>query len=162
MQSLLGFAFLSFANGLLTIAPPRPACRADEEFRRCGTACEPTCARPNPLNCTKQCIVDVCQCKRGFVRAPGGDCREQYACPRGEKMKTLISFLSLAMSILQDVIWKGVELTSTCSMFFGAILRKGLFWNVSLPCTHSNFAKVDFYFCFYRQVLHDSVTRGNT
>ncbi|KHJ79235.1 trypsin Inhibitor like cysteine rich domain protein [Oesophagostomum dentatum] len=49
-------------------------CPPNEEFRECGTACEPTCRNPNPKICTLQCILDVCQCKSGFYRNDNGDC----------------------------------------------------------------------------------------
>ena len=35
------------------------------EEKRCGSACPPTCANPNPI-CTLQC-VPRCQCPRGKV-----------------------------------------------------------------------------------------------
>ncbi|CCD64159.1 TIL domain-containing protein [Caenorhabditis elegans] len=47
-------------------------CPSNEEFRSCGTACEPTCQNPNPQVCTLQCILNVCQCSQGFVRGPNG------------------------------------------------------------------------------------------
>lgn len=58
-----------------------PVCDDNEDFKSCGTACEPTCATPNPRFCTEQCIVNVCQCSAGFVRAPNGKCVRQSSCP---------------------------------------------------------------------------------
>uniref|UniRef100_A0A1I7TYX0 TIL domain-containing protein n=1 Tax=Caenorhabditis tropicalis TaxID=1561998 RepID=A0A1I7TYX0_9PELO len=55
------------------------ACPPNEVFRSCGTACEPTCQNPKPSICTLQCIVDVCQCKQGFVRGDNG-CVEPWQC----------------------------------------------------------------------------------
>uniref|UniRef100_A0A1I7TYW5 TIL domain-containing protein n=1 Tax=Caenorhabditis tropicalis TaxID=1561998 RepID=A0A1I7TYW5_9PELO len=52
-------------------------CRANESFRSCGSACEPTCQNPNPRMCTMQCIPNVCQCNQGFVRGPSGCIRQQ-------------------------------------------------------------------------------------
>ncbi|KHJ77254.1 trypsin Inhibitor like cysteine rich domain protein [Oesophagostomum dentatum] len=43
-------------------------CSENEEFKKCGTACEPSCENPKPLVCTKNCIPNVCQCKPGFFR----------------------------------------------------------------------------------------------
>ncbi|KAK6757558.1 hypothetical protein RB195_015396 [Necator americanus] len=50
----------------------RPTCNANEEFKDCGTACEPTCWNPKPENCSKMCVVG-CQCKEGYFRN-GDDC----------------------------------------------------------------------------------------
>ncbi|PIO60609.1 trypsin Inhibitor like cysteine rich domain protein [Teladorsagia circumcincta] len=47
-------------------------CGPNEEFMSCGTACEPKCNEPVQDFCTLQCIVNVCQCKRGFKRGPNG------------------------------------------------------------------------------------------
>ncbi|CAO4378898.1 unnamed protein product [Caenorhabditis nigoni] len=52
-------------------------CGANESFRTCGSACEPTCQNPNPQACTLQCISNVCQCNQGFVRGPSGCIRRQ-------------------------------------------------------------------------------------
>uniref|UniRef100_A0A7I5ED39 Trypsin Inhibitor like cysteine rich domain protein n=1 Tax=Haemonchus contortus TaxID=6289 RepID=A0A7I5ED39_HAECO len=49
------------------IAPNNTTCPANEEFNECGSACEPTCRKPNPGVCTAQCI-GKCQCKKGFIR----------------------------------------------------------------------------------------------
>ncbi|WKY12965.1 hypothetical protein Q1695_004075 [Nippostrongylus brasiliensis] len=49
-------------------------CPENEEFLQCGTACEPSCRNPNPIVCTLQCIVNVCQCRKGFFRDSNGKC----------------------------------------------------------------------------------------
>ncbi|VDL74681.1 unnamed protein product [Nippostrongylus brasiliensis] len=55
----------------------------NEEKKSCGTACEPTCSEPNPV-CTRQCVVDVCQCKQAFIRdKKGGACISVDDCPKG-------------------------------------------------------------------------------
>ncbi|VDL82547.1 unnamed protein product, partial [Nippostrongylus brasiliensis] len=57
-------------------------CGANEEKKSCGTACEPTCAEPNP-GCTKQCVVNACQCKQAYIRdKKGGACISVDDCPR--------------------------------------------------------------------------------
>lgn len=56
-------------------------CPENETFFRCGTACEPTCEKPGPRPCTRQCIVNVCQCSSGFVRN-GYRCTELKECPK--------------------------------------------------------------------------------
>lgn len=56
-------------------------CPENETFFGCGTACEATCEKPNPTVCTKQCIVNVCQCSKGFVRH-GLRCIDKKDCPK--------------------------------------------------------------------------------
>ncbi|EYB92112.1 hypothetical protein Y032_0198g1640 [Ancylostoma ceylanicum] len=56
-------------------------CGLNEERKQCGTACEPTCANPNP-GCTKQCIIDVCQCKQGYIRDANKKCIPVEQCPK--------------------------------------------------------------------------------
>ncbi|VDO63367.1 unnamed protein product [Heligmosomoides polygyrus] len=63
------------------LAPFIHTCGVNEEKKRCGTACEPTCA--NPIQkCTKQCIPDVCQCKDGFIRNANNICIPLQDCAR--------------------------------------------------------------------------------
>jgi len=63
--------------------PAGKPCPKNEEFKQCGTACEPSCKVPNPQICTEQCILNVCQCKPGFVRnGPGGRCILDNQCPK--------------------------------------------------------------------------------
>ncbi|KAL6737764.1 hypothetical protein Aduo_011380 [Ancylostoma duodenale] len=62
-----------------TTANPPAACGANQRRYVCGTACEPTCATPNPT-CTQQCISNVCQCSEGYIRYTGL-CIPKYACP---------------------------------------------------------------------------------
>ncbi|XP_015109674.1 inducible metalloproteinase inhibitor protein [Diachasma alloeum] len=47
----------------------------------CGSACPLTCARPNPGICTLQCIVNTCECERGYVRNAEGQCVRPNQCP---------------------------------------------------------------------------------
>ncbi|KAL6737842.1 hypothetical protein Aduo_011453 [Ancylostoma duodenale] len=57
------------------------SCGLNEERKQCGTACEPTCANPNPV-CTKQCIINVCQCKQGYIRDASNKCIPVEQCPK--------------------------------------------------------------------------------
>ncbi|CAI2353170.1 unnamed protein product [Caenorhabditis sp. 36 PRJEB53466] len=58
-------------------------CPQNEQLRECGTACEPTCENPKPQFCTKQCLVNVCQCTAPFVRF-GLGCIKKEDCPKSE------------------------------------------------------------------------------
>ncbi|XP_026479351.1 von Willebrand factor-like [Ctenocephalides felis] len=49
-------------------------CPVNEEFLKCGSSCEPSCENPHPKICTAECILDVCQCKEGYVRRSDGRC----------------------------------------------------------------------------------------
>ncbi|KAL6744320.1 hypothetical protein Aduo_017268 [Ancylostoma duodenale] len=64
--------------------PEEKPCGTNEERKKCGTACEPTCADPNP-RCTKQCINNVCQCRFGFIRNSKKECIPTNACPASER-----------------------------------------------------------------------------
>ncbi|WKY12967.1 hypothetical protein Q1695_004076 [Nippostrongylus brasiliensis] len=70
--------FFRDSNGKC-VATCRGSCGKNEERKKCGTACEPTCANPNP-RCTKQCINNVCQCKTGFVRDDSNNCIPLRSC----------------------------------------------------------------------------------
>ncbi|KAH7310711.1 hypothetical protein B0I35DRAFT_439569 [Stachybotrys elegans] len=54
-------------------AVPVQRCVPNAVWLECGTACPPTCAEPNPENCTTQCVVG-CQCVEGFVLNEVGLC----------------------------------------------------------------------------------------
>ncbi|KAH7731158.1 hypothetical protein AAVH_00055 [Aphelenchoides avenae] len=56
-------------------------CGPNEELKSCGTSCPPTCGDPSPM-CTRECVVDVCQCKSGFVVSENGICIRKSACPK--------------------------------------------------------------------------------
>ncbi|XP_078032930.1 chymotrypsin inhibitor-like [Augochlora pura] len=54
-------------------------CGENEQFNSCGTACEPSCSRPEPQMCTMQCVIG-CQCKEGFLRNSAGSCVSPQSC----------------------------------------------------------------------------------
>ncbi|XP_017761194.1 PREDICTED: chymotrypsin inhibitor-like [Eufriesea mexicana] len=54
-------------------------CGLNEEFRTCGSACEPSCAKPRLGVCTYQCKIG-CQCKTGFLRNGEGTCVAPADC----------------------------------------------------------------------------------
>uniref|UniRef100_A0A1I7UKC5 TIL domain-containing protein n=1 Tax=Caenorhabditis tropicalis TaxID=1561998 RepID=A0A1I7UKC5_9PELO len=61
--------------------PETTKCPKNETFYGCGSACEPTCKNPAPKGCTKQCLVNLCQCTRGFVRH-NTECIAKEDCPK--------------------------------------------------------------------------------
>uniref|UniRef100_A0A1I8A2H2 TIL domain-containing protein n=1 Tax=Steinernema glaseri TaxID=37863 RepID=A0A1I8A2H2_9BILA len=63
------------------------SCGRFEKFQSCGTACEPTCDNPEPKDCTQQCLLDVCQCRAGYVRNDKGKCVKKAHCPKKEAPK---------------------------------------------------------------------------
>ncbi|CAL7938495.1 unnamed protein product [Xylocopa violacea] len=48
-------------------------CGPNEEFKSCGSACEPSCAKPRTTVCTYQCKIG-CQCKDGYLRNNARSC----------------------------------------------------------------------------------------
>ncbi|KHJ77409.1 trypsin Inhibitor like cysteine rich domain protein [Oesophagostomum dentatum] len=57
-------------------------CGENEERKKCGTACERSCSNPSPV-CTKQCILNVCQCKPGYTRDDATNkCISYDSCPK--------------------------------------------------------------------------------
>ncbi|CAD6186815.1 unnamed protein product [Caenorhabditis auriculariae] len=61
-------------------------CGQNEDLKSCGSACEPTCNQTR-YSCTLLCIVNVCQCKSGFVRSHG-KCIPKAECPKIVKRET--------------------------------------------------------------------------
>ncbi|XP_065188681.1 zonadhesin-like isoform X3 [Sycon ciliatum] len=59
-----------------TTAPP--SCPANQEYRECGTLCEPTC-EGSACSCPEACRAG-CFCREGFVRHDG-DCVPLSQCP---------------------------------------------------------------------------------
>ncbi|KAG8226016.1 hypothetical protein J437_LFUL004137 [Ladona fulva] len=63
-------------------APPRElACRRDEVFQECGSACPRTCLSiRSPRACPNTCSVG-CFCREGMVRDYSGRCIQENECP---------------------------------------------------------------------------------
>uniref|UniRef100_A0A1I7T4K9 TIL domain-containing protein n=1 Tax=Caenorhabditis tropicalis TaxID=1561998 RepID=A0A1I7T4K9_9PELO len=57
-----------------------PKCSENEEFKECGTHCEPTCENPSPA-CIKMCKPNVCQCSEGYLRH-NNVCIPANSCPK--------------------------------------------------------------------------------
>ncbi|KHJ97968.1 trypsin Inhibitor like cysteine rich domain protein [Oesophagostomum dentatum] len=49
-------------------------CPENEEMKKCGPICEPTCVRMYPMTCLEECIMAGCSCKKGFYRNSEGNC----------------------------------------------------------------------------------------
>ncbi|XP_029047765.1 chymotrypsin inhibitor-like [Osmia bicornis bicornis] len=64
---------------LFSISSYAQQCGVNEEFKSCGSACEPSCAKPKVDICTMQCKIG-CQCKDGFVRSGDGQCVLEKDC----------------------------------------------------------------------------------
>ncbi|XP_043265662.1 chymotrypsin inhibitor-like [Colletes gigas] len=54
-------------------------CGVNEEFKSCGSQCEPSCAQPKIDFCTFNCKIG-CQCKDGFLRNDAGACVSPESC----------------------------------------------------------------------------------
>ena len=106
-----------------TTSPPVVAttktCGTNEEFKSCGTACEPTCANLNPF-CIAVCQENVCQCRFGFVRSTDGACVPVSTCGLTVSGKlTLYNWnwsLCLFMPFYQQNLlgWSSSELREFC------------------------------------------------
>ncbi|EYC05747.1 hypothetical protein Y032_0080g1338 [Ancylostoma ceylanicum] len=90
IRSCFKALLLVFGSNLL-VAHAK-CCPNNEEFKECGTACEPNCNNTNPQVCTEQCILNVCQCKQGFFRNSAGNCVDScYGEPCGDNEERLNS-----------------------------------------------------------------------
>ncbi|EGT30512.1 hypothetical protein CAEBREN_10742 [Caenorhabditis brenneri] len=76
--------FITALAVMLQTIDGRSMCPVNEKLFECGTACEPSCDRPviPVFQCTLQCIVNECQCIRGFVRDPKEGCIPPQFCPK--------------------------------------------------------------------------------
>ena len=76
--------FLLFLLSVGTTLVPgvtSPVCKENEELKQCGIACEPSCNQQPRQPCPAVCIPNVCQCKRGYVRAANKACVRREECP---------------------------------------------------------------------------------
>ncbi|ETN74903.1 trypsin Inhibitor like cysteine rich domain protein [Necator americanus] len=56
-------------------------CGTNEEFKECGTACEPSCNNTNPI-CILIAVANVCRCVKGYIRQyANGPCIPARECP---------------------------------------------------------------------------------
>ena len=60
--------------------PPNDCKDPNSSFISCGSACEPTCDKPNPLICTMNC-VSGCFCNTGYIKDSTGFCIPIEKCP---------------------------------------------------------------------------------
>ncbi|KIH65993.1 trypsin Inhibitor like cysteine rich domain protein [Ancylostoma duodenale] len=80
-ELLLALALVLISVVSARRGPGGAQCGPNEERVPCGTHCEPTCAVPNPLNCPRGCVPNVCQCRYGFIRDSYNKCIRRSACP---------------------------------------------------------------------------------
>lgn len=59
-------------------------CDENEEYKQCGSPCQPTCEEQEEMACMAKCEPG-CFCKKGFVRDSNGKCVDKRQCPRGLK-----------------------------------------------------------------------------
>ncbi|CAO1396965.1 unnamed protein product [Diamesa tonsa] len=64
-----------------TDPPPMDCKDPNASFKSCGSACEPTCDKPNPLICTMNC-VSGCFCNAGYMKDSTGVCIPIEKCPK--------------------------------------------------------------------------------
>ena len=65
-------------------------CTGDLVLKSCGTACEKTCGKPEPMFCTMQC-VSGCQCPDDLWR-DGDKCVKKEDCPGNSKISNRANF----------------------------------------------------------------------
>ncbi|GMS79984.1 hypothetical protein PENTCL1PPCAC_2159, partial [Pristionchus entomophagus] len=72
------------------MTPSPSSCkRANEEYRECASACEPSCRdKDQERMCIAMCKPPACQCKVGFFRADNGDCVIRSQCPTRDSSVT--------------------------------------------------------------------------
>ncbi|CAK9824627.1 Chymotrypsin inhibitor [Anthophora retusa] len=58
---------------LTPVIDAQKICPENEEYKECGTACEPLCGHPDPIACIAVC-VERCQCLSGYRRNSKGNC----------------------------------------------------------------------------------------
>uniref|UniRef100_A0A0N5AIX9 Trypsin Inhibitor like cysteine rich domain protein n=1 Tax=Syphacia muris TaxID=451379 RepID=A0A0N5AIX9_9BILA len=111
--------FVRYSNGSCISADTCPknaskviSCGENEKFTNCGTACEPSCAIPEPTVCKLDCVVDVCQCEVGFVRNSKNKCVKISECANEiEKNK----YISATCSLNEKFMECGSACEPTCN-----------------------------------------------
>ncbi|CAI5452219.1 unnamed protein product [Caenorhabditis angaria] len=84
------FVFIAAVSAQLFTTPKPPKCGENEQLEECGTACEPSCDVPEYPFCTEQCLVNVCQCKAGFLRDKNSKkCIKPSDCPKTKLKRAL-------------------------------------------------------------------------
>nr|XP_022910206.1 chymotrypsin inhibitor-like [Onthophagus taurus]XP_022910519.1 chymotrypsin inhibitor-like [Onthophagus taurus] len=73
------FYFMVIFAVLLVSVFAAQNCGPNEEYRTCGSACEPTCAQKNPRACAYKCIPG-CYCKSGYLHNSKGQCVKENDC----------------------------------------------------------------------------------
>jgi len=63
-----------------------PQCGQHQEYKECGTSCEPSCQTPEPDMCTEDCVqgcfcADTVGGKKRY-RAPDGSCQRKWWCKK--------------------------------------------------------------------------------
>lgn len=59
-------------------------CGQNEELKNCGSNCESTCENPYPVVCSYQCILNVCECAKGYARHFNGRCIPISQCDNNQ------------------------------------------------------------------------------
>ncbi|CAD6191694.1 unnamed protein product [Caenorhabditis auriculariae] len=77
-------AALIVISSALSLPPPQDSgasekCGPNEKFFDCGTPCEKTCEKPEPLFCNAMCVRG-CQCDFGFLRNKDRKCVAAAEC----------------------------------------------------------------------------------
>ncbi|XP_054006958.1 chymotrypsin inhibitor-like [Hylaeus anthracinus] len=70
---------LLVALAILSAGSSAQQCGLNEEFKSCGSSCEPTCGVPKAQACTLECKTG-CQCKNGFMRNSENECVTRENC----------------------------------------------------------------------------------
>lgn len=79
-------------------------CGSNEEQTDCGSpiSCQPSCDEPNGKPCPRQCIINACMCKEGFVRDNNNNnqCIDPTECSMCKSFVSLINDVSYSFAFL--------------------------------------------------------------
>ena len=85
-------------------------------YKKCGTACPPTCRRPNPRICILRCEIG-CQCVRGLVLDEvNKKCVHESQCPP-RKCEYMHVPVVLLCCVCMDAVVKLTCCATVCSRF---------------------------------------------